>query len=723
MKLFKNSVGRPSNETLKKRRVIYVISAIAFVALVGVSIFFVKKQFFGEIGSKSKNAATACAQPYNLAACENEGYYGRAHGPAIQKLQEMLKEAGYHYGYVNGNYGSYTVDAVKRAQKAFGLQQTGQADYQLVEKLAPKYNYGYAIVTYNRNGGTGTILGTKNDKQFFMRTNTPISTAKLTKSGNTHVGWVATSTSRYGNATYYYGCSSKNCTKPTMYTAAQKNSLGSSFVPYVFTPGEKVHSDTLNALDGVKATFTAYWCSSTGATYNKSNSSCSKGKASSGSSSSSSNSNANSTATRVECYYNGSNTSNVTVPAYTKVSCSAVNLPSGVTSAKWYYNNNYRETTKRSGSGTSWSFNTPSESKATSVTVKAILSNNKSYSTVVKVAPKVTANPKLECYYNGKITTSVTVPAYTKVSCSAFNLPSGVTSVKWYYNNNYRETTKRNGNGSSWSFYTPSESRATSVVIKALLTNRNSYSTVVKVAAKPKDTTRPTISTVSVSNRGLRIKASDNVSIWKICVGTKNCKNVYKKSVDQWYDFSFSVGQRYYIYVYDTAGNYSSQGATYYDTVSPSVTHVSLLYNGLVISASDNVLVNRVCLGSTSNCKYINTKSVSRTVPFSSTEGTTYTVYVYDNSGNYTTRTVKRPDTTRPSIKMVTLTSLQLMVNASDNVLISRVCLNSSINCKYVNSKSIANTFYFAGSKPGQTYKVYVYDTSGNYSVASVRCR
>ena len=282
MALFKNGVGRPSNELIRKRRTAYLIIAGAILLLIGGGVFYVKKQFSGEIGSKSKNAASSCAQPYSIAACENEGYYERAHGDSIQKLQEMLQEAGYHYGYVNGNYGSYTVDAVKKAQKALGLQETGLADYNLVEKLAPKYKYGYTIITYNANGATGKVLGTVDNKEFIMRANTPISSTKLVKNGNTHIGWIATSVSRTNNTPYYYGCDKKNCTKPTMYTEDQKISLGTKFVPYVFTPGEKVHSDTFNGKDGVNVKLSAYFCSATGATYNKNTSSCSKGTAGNG---------------------------------------------------------------------------------------------------------------------------------------------------------------------------------------------------------------------------------------------------------------------------------------------------------------------------------------------------------------------------------------------------------------------------------------------------------
>lgn len=45
MGLFKNEVGRPSNEFLKKRRIVYLIIALFVVGIVGVGIFYVKKEF------------------------------------------------------------------------------------------------------------------------------------------------------------------------------------------------------------------------------------------------------------------------------------------------------------------------------------------------------------------------------------------------------------------------------------------------------------------------------------------------------------------------------------------------------------------------------------------------------------------------------------------------------------------------------------------------------
>lgn len=57
MGLFKNGVGRPSNELIRKRKTFYLIIIIAVILAIGAGAIFVKKHFFGEVGSKSKNAS------------------------------------------------------------------------------------------------------------------------------------------------------------------------------------------------------------------------------------------------------------------------------------------------------------------------------------------------------------------------------------------------------------------------------------------------------------------------------------------------------------------------------------------------------------------------------------------------------------------------------------------------------------------------------------------
>lgn len=60
MGLFKNDVGRPSNETIRKRRQIYVVIVLALVALVGVGVTYTvsyfKTNYGASVSSTSKNA-------------------------------------------------------------------------------------------------------------------------------------------------------------------------------------------------------------------------------------------------------------------------------------------------------------------------------------------------------------------------------------------------------------------------------------------------------------------------------------------------------------------------------------------------------------------------------------------------------------------------------------------------------------------------------------------
>lgn len=56
-------------------------------------------------------------------------------GDAVVELQLRLRALGYYTGKADGGYGPMTVTAVKKAQAAFGLEQTGIADSALQEKL------------------------------------------------------------------------------------------------------------------------------------------------------------------------------------------------------------------------------------------------------------------------------------------------------------------------------------------------------------------------------------------------------------------------------------------------------------------------------------------------------------------------------------------------------------------------------------------------------------
>ena len=56
MRLFKNKVGRPSNETISKRRKIYALVFIATSCLICFLVVFLVNQFNTDVSSKTKNA-------------------------------------------------------------------------------------------------------------------------------------------------------------------------------------------------------------------------------------------------------------------------------------------------------------------------------------------------------------------------------------------------------------------------------------------------------------------------------------------------------------------------------------------------------------------------------------------------------------------------------------------------------------------------------------------
>ena len=58
-------------------------------------------------------------------------------GEAVQALQERLRVAGFYYGNSTGIYGPITEDAVKRFQRAYGLDVDGIVGAQTLTKLPP----------------------------------------------------------------------------------------------------------------------------------------------------------------------------------------------------------------------------------------------------------------------------------------------------------------------------------------------------------------------------------------------------------------------------------------------------------------------------------------------------------------------------------------------------------------------------------------------------------
>jgi len=61
-------------------------------------------------------------------------------GDAVVKLQLTLREQGYYNGKADGGYGPMMVEAVKKAQAAFGLEETGIADIVFQQHLYGSVN-------------------------------------------------------------------------------------------------------------------------------------------------------------------------------------------------------------------------------------------------------------------------------------------------------------------------------------------------------------------------------------------------------------------------------------------------------------------------------------------------------------------------------------------------------------------------------------------------------
>ena len=90
MGLFKNEVGRPSNETLKKRKVAYFAIALGAVALIGGGGYYAYKTFNkGDIGSTSKNIETT-AVTYKYGDVSGDG-------------EVRANDAAMASAYLNGN--------------------------------------------------------------------------------------------------------------------------------------------------------------------------------------------------------------------------------------------------------------------------------------------------------------------------------------------------------------------------------------------------------------------------------------------------------------------------------------------------------------------------------------------------------------------------------------------------------------------------------------------
>ena len=95
MDLFKNGVGRPSNETLKKRRNVKGVMALFVIAIIGISGYYMYNTFSVksiESGNKNTQTATAVAE---IHATGNKYFYD------IDKSNQSI---GYFNVYGTGSF-------------------------------------------------------------------------------------------------------------------------------------------------------------------------------------------------------------------------------------------------------------------------------------------------------------------------------------------------------------------------------------------------------------------------------------------------------------------------------------------------------------------------------------------------------------------------------------------------------------------------------------------
>lgn len=109
----------------------------------GVATAALQKKLFSGDAVRYSPTVTPTPQPTQAPSSDYPMLSYGDSGTAVKNLQNRLKKLGYYTGTVDGNYGSGTVNAVKRFQKALGLEQTGVATVALQKKLfsadAPVY--------------------------------------------------------------------------------------------------------------------------------------------------------------------------------------------------------------------------------------------------------------------------------------------------------------------------------------------------------------------------------------------------------------------------------------------------------------------------------------------------------------------------------------------------------------------------------------------------------
>ena len=306
MSLFKNSVGRPSNETLKKRKIAYICIIVLLSALLCGAVVLTVKHFKGDGNADAKYASLPtepCVMPYQRGNCKN------VYNGTVKAIQTVLSLTGYYSGGADGYYGDKTYNAVLKFQEKY-KSETGKPDGSVgpatLRALMKRCDgsrcpYAYYDIKYAPNGGSGSInqykragnvywSGSYSNQQIVVYPTTTVGVnietystyGQYTKSGYNHVGYFVTSNS--GSTTYYYGCSTKSCNASNYraYTATAKKQLElqGKWYNYLWPAGGSWNfgSERLKikkgTFTGTSVTMTAQYCSGSGTGWDYTTSSC-----------------------------------------------------------------------------------------------------------------------------------------------------------------------------------------------------------------------------------------------------------------------------------------------------------------------------------------------------------------------------------------------------------------------------------------------------------------
>ena len=295
MELFKNGVGRPSNETLNKRRNFKIILVVVIaLVLVGVS-FATYKILSNNIKGKGKEASVACNYQFSQSKCNWQ------RNATVKAIQQKLWNLGYYKGIytykssaVDGIFGSKTTKALKKFQKAKNLSQDGIVGPATFDALFSDQKY-YTI-QYPKGNFSMDSTDANHQQKILNGVAQKISTTKINKSGYNHVGWEVTTTLNGQN--YVVGClNNRDCRKGAksyVYSYVDKKTGyfktkdGKTIYPAIYGFGTSVsqtgwiHKQVFN--------FNPKYCAS-GYYYNSANSTCTKNAASSSASTTTSSSN------------------------------------------------------------------------------------------------------------------------------------------------------------------------------------------------------------------------------------------------------------------------------------------------------------------------------------------------------------------------------------------------------------------------------------------------